>query len=470
MNFLIRSASRTTGLLLVALLCSRAPAEEEVNGPRISPDKRPALLLVEAPTADSPLAEKPTEDRPMKKSNLCVAHFEGGKLHKDVLASASYFEVSQLDHAVFLVCLVKVPFFGVVHKGEVYAIDFDPATPKDINSAAVRPLGTHWPIHCLRSLPRRGKAMLAEVDLSKDEVRLLELDFLTLKTRLRHTLTKTQLGYEFREVGPRLRLSPDLKRVAYVSRTTPKKYERFSEYILRVLDLSSGRTEDLDNNVSVQVSPKSHYVFCGVPPLQWISNQEVLYQDMVRSDEDAESALETVCVLKSVNVQTKRISERLRKRLPLTFDGGSLHANPLEEGIVYRDNWVVDLDRGALTARIPSAFRGLRDASISEALILTYRGTGRVDTCISPSGRNFAYFLRTRLTFRSWNSELWAGKLYAKVDGLGEPIQVAQGTYYKYAHHSDLFTRPIAWIEEKSPYLEGLHGKKEASRAKPEQK
>jgi hypothetical protein len=279
--------------------------------------------------------------------------------------------------------------------------------------------------------------MLVDANMSIGEVRLIELNLANLKVTLRHTLKKELLGDRFNGIGPGMKLSPDFRHIVYASRKGDKVHENWSEYILRILDLSTMKIENLDTNVGVQISALSSRGW-GRLPFEWINNNEVIYQDMVPNEpnEISEPARQALNIFKSVNIKTKKVMELFRKELRLTLDGGSLQANPLNGQLIHNKKWVLNLRKKTFTATdLPlSVVPGFhtKPTIILQGQAVLFSGSARcVSNCISPSGNNFAYSLRPKT--RSLEEEV-----YAKVQGLPEPIKVAEGPSW---------TRAIGWIE-----------------------
>jgi hypothetical protein len=391
MKPVIKDLKQIAGFLLVMIVASSVFAQDRLHYPRIRNSQRPALLFIQGP---------------VDKRELCVAYFDGQTAHNEKIVSARYLQVTQLDNAIFLVTAQRSST-----KGSVYAMD--------LGRGIVKLIAKSTRIHCLRAEPRMKKAMLVDANMGIGEVRLIELNLANLETTLRHTLKKELLGDRFNGIGPRMKLSPDFKHIVYASRKSDKVHELWSEYILRVLDLSTMKIEDLDDNVGVQISVMSS-IGRGRPPFEWIKDDEVLYQHVVpnKPNEISEPAHQALNIFKSVNIKTKKVMELFRKELRLTLDGGSLQANPLNGQLIHNKKWVLNLRKKTFTAK--------------DLPFVLFSGSARcVSNCISPSGNNFAYSLRPK-------PRSLAEEVYAKVQGLPEPIKVAEGPS---------LTRAIGWIE-----------------------
>lgn len=405
----IKYFKQIVGFLLVMIIVPSVFAQDRLHCPRIRNSQRPALLFIQGP-----------ED----KRELCVAYFDGQTAQKEKIISAKHLLVTQLDNAVFLVCEKSSST-----KGSVYAMDFERGI------ANLLPESTR--IHCLRAEPRMKKAMLVDANMGIGEVRLIELNLANLETTLRHTLKKELLGDRFNGIGPGMKLSPDFRHIIYASRKGDKVHEIWSEYILRILDLATMKIENLDTNVGVQISALSSRGW-GRLPFEWINNNEVIYQDMVPNEPNEISIppFQALNVFKIVDIETKKISELLRRELRLTLDGGSLIANPLNEQLIYNKEYILDLEKKHLIPKtMPfSVVPGFhtKPTIILQGQAVLFSGSARcVSNCISPSGNNFAYSLRPK-------TRSLAEEVYAKVRGLPEPIKVAEGPSW---------TRAIGWIE-----------------------
>jgi len=409
MRPIIKDLKQIAVFLIVAIIASSVFAKDRLHCPRIRNDRRPALLFIQGP---------------QDERELCVACFDGKTAYNEKIASARYLQVNQLDNAIFLVTAQRSPT-----KGSVYAMD--------LGRGIAKLLVESTRIHCLRAEPGMKKAMLVDTNMGIGEVRLIGLNLANLETTLRHTLKKELLGDRFNGIGPRMKLSPDFKHIVYASRKSDKVPERWSEYILRVLDLSTMKIEDLDNNVGVQISVLSSRGW-GSPPFEWINNNEVIYQDMVpnKPNEILEPALQALNIFKSVNIKTKKVMELFCKELRLTLDGGSLQANPLNGKLIYNREYILDLEKKRLIPKtmpfaVVPGYRSKPTKILHGEVVLFSGGSRCVGSCVSPSKKNFAYSLRPK-------TRSLAEELYAKVQGLQEPIKVAEGPSW---------TTAIGWIE-----------------------
>ena len=399
-----------TGLLLVIIVGSAVFAGDYSSCPEIARGERPALAFVE---------------RRVDGSTLWVAHFGRGRVHNEEVISSKYLQVTQIDNAVFLVTAS-----AGAKEGKAYVVD--------LATGAIVPVAENTRIHCLRAEPERGTAMLMDCDMGAGEVRLIEIDLKGLKTTVRHILARELLGDKFVGIGPAMRLSPDFKYIVYASKQGKKHHERWSQYTLRLLDLSTMEVDDLDSSLSVGISVASSFAY-GKPAFEWISDGEILYQHIVADESDVNAVLknDALHIFKKANVKTRENAELFRKELPLTLDGGSLQVDPLNGQLIYNDEWVLNPEEQTLKAKtLP--FSIIRDHAAKQTQIflekdVLYSGNERcVYSYISSTRGNFAYSLRPR-------RETLGCKLYAKIQSLSESVKVAEDS------HAPI--RPVGWIE-----------------------
>jgi hypothetical protein len=137
-----------------------------------------------------------------------------------------------------------------------------------------------------------------------------------------------------------------------------------------------------------------------------------------------------------VNIKTKKVMELFRKELRLTLDGGSLQANPLNGQLIYNNKWILDQRKKTFKPKdLPFAVVPgfhTKPTKILHGQVVLFSGSARcVANSVSATGNNFAYSLRPK-------TRSLAEEVYAKVQGLPEPIKVAEGPSW---------TRAIGWIE-----------------------
>lgn len=401
----IKDLKQIVGFLLVTIVASSVFAQDKLHCPMIRNSQRPALLFFQGP-AD--------------KRELCVAYFDGKTAHNEKILFAKHLLVTQLDNAIFLVAAQRSSA-----KGSVYVMD--------LGKGIVKMIAKSTRISCLRAEPQRKTAMLMDSNMGEGVIHLLELDLIDLTVTRRQTLKTESLPGLTGTLDKSLRLSSNFKHIVYAFRAGHKVPELSSVFTLRSLDLSTMKVEDLVSNVGVEISQFSS-IGLGVPPFEWINDDEIVFNDMPSDERD--DITNALSIFKRVNIRTKGISECLRKRLPLTLDGGFLRKNPLTEQLIYDKEYILDLEKKRLIPKITpfAVVPGFhaKPTKILHGQIVLFSGVSScVSNCISPSGNNFAYSLRPKP--RSLDEEL-----YAKIQGLPEPIKVADGPSW---------TRAIGWIE-----------------------
>ncbi|MHC4641955.1 MAG: hypothetical protein ACYS32_09945 [Planctomycetota bacterium] len=392
--------------LLVMIIVSSVFAQDRLHCPRIRNSQRPALVFIEGPG---------------DKANLYVAYFDGETVHRKKIASAKYLQVTQLDNAVFLVTAKRSS-----KKGSVHAMD--------LGRGIVKLIAESTRIHCLRAEPQRQTAMLMDSNMGEGVIHLLELDLIDLKVTRRQTLKTELLPGLTGTLDKSLRLSPDFKHIVYAFRASQKVPEFSSGFMLRILNLSTMKVEDLVSNVGVKISMASS-IGLGVPPFEWINNDEIVFNDMP-SDEHYDTT-NALSIFKRVNIRMKGITECLRKKLPLTLDGGFLRTNPLNRKLICNKKYILDLEKKNLISKdLPFSVMPSLHAKPTNILYgkdILYSGKSScADSCISASGKNFAYLLRRQTVSPG-------SFLYAKFEHEDKPVKVGEGTHWP--------TRPIAWIE-----------------------
>jgi hypothetical protein len=218
--------------------------------------------------------------------------------------------------------------------------------------------------------------------------------------------------------------------------------ERGSYFESKILDLRTFKAEVLDSNVRVEIPGISSFSN-GIPPFEWISNSQVLYQHMIAQDETGKDSalnpfrLDGPCVFKIADIRTGEISECFRKEFRMELNGGSLETDPLTGQLVFNRNYVLDYIQKQITDRIlpfnVSADPSGRKTEIRSAASVLYSGNAMcLGTRLSRSGSYFAFMLRPA------GSSL-ADEVYAVFSGDLKPLKVAEGTFSP--------THPICWIE-----------------------
>lgn len=350
--------------------------EAELSSLKIPVNNRPVLLFT--------MEQYSAEDKNYK-SDLHAAYFDGNEVQTERITSGKYLTIAQLDNAIFL----------IKADNKIYAADF--------NSGNMKFLAESSRIHPLRAEPKRKAAMLVDSNMTIGEVRLIELRLDNFETKETHVLSKKMMGDDFCGIGPRMKISPDFKRAAYVcNKNKPNiDHARITGYQLKLLDLQTLKSEVLDSNVMVEISMASSYAF-GTPPFEWINNHQVLYQDMIADDANEPNDLrfDGLYAFKIADIETHKISECFRKKLRLTLDGGSLQAGPISGRLIYNSNYVLDSENKMLVDKnFPFSITldySLHKTEVMLGKDIIYSGSASsVTGCLSVSGENFAYLLRS---------------------------------------------------------------------------
>lgn len=373
--------------------------------PQAVTDLRPMLLFVDGKALDE---------------RLYVACFVGGAVKTQELARAKYLEVTQLDNAIFLVGTSG----GSTDRG-LFVMDFD--------RGIARQLACSTRIHCLRSVPERGKAMLVHCDLGINEVRYLELDLKTLRLTLSHTFKQAELGDKFAGVCPGTALSPDFRQVAYMAGESWPS----TDFQLMLMDLATLEERCIDEHVGIVFSPISSDLGGG-PPLDWINAKEIVYRHILLEDINNVTLLaDARCVFKRVNVVTDANSVVLDQTLRLGVGAGSLRLNPLNGELIYCGQSIVHLDEPRLTPAI-DPFSVVNEYNpdhakvyLDQQLLQTDAGRTARWTLISARHQCFAWVLHS-------DHADPGDTVFVKTPTRAGPIEVAQGSSP---------TTPAGWIE-----------------------
>ncbi len=368
--------------------------------PKLSAAGRPALIYM---SLDNQLY-----------CHLYAASFAEGIVQKQEIAWGGCETVTQLDDAVFLVDTPSVEASHVV-------------TVFDLAKGRALPLEENADVRCLRSEPKRGKAMLMQLDTRAQENRLFELDLKTLQVTPRFTLTKAALGERFDRI--QAAISPDFTRIIEAEADAPDA--RGCTYTLRVVDLATMKARDFAKGVRLWMRYASYDQMA--PPLEWISDSEVVYQDMPLGPSVSAGTTECQHVLFRANVDTGATVEIYRGMLEPAQDIGMLWVNPLNGELIYRKKWIVDPAAGALTSKdypfsVTSYSQPTR-VKVQRGDVVLYEGAGTIqDTSISSSHRNFTYTLLT--------SDLIVYVVTASGD---KPVEIGRGAFAG--------PKPVGWIE-----------------------
>jgi hypothetical protein len=394
---------------------SRARCDDRsgISGMAIGANERPVLVFVGGGITNS---------------NLQIARFDkdGNEVRTTEILSGRSLEVVQLGNSVFLITVHEAP-----RKGRVYGVNFE--------NGKIRHLANSTTVHCLRSLPRQRIALLLEVQPHENQIVLYELSLDTLDLVERHCLSRQEYQNDYYGIGIHMRMSADLKHIAYVAPHSGGAPSRWTTHTLKLLDLSTGNVRDLVPSVGVQIGSFSSFG-SGVPPIAWLDDRRILYQDMdVTKNEDVFGHDQKMLHrFKSVHIDTMEISECMSIEIPLSLDGGSLDIDPLTGNILFRDEWIIDLNkkslRSAILPFVVQSFPALRRTEIRSGSIVLHEGQARCVSKVSaPSGDHIAYSLRP------WGDNSLFTELYMKTKSMSQPLKVTEGSY--------LPVRPVGWIE-----------------------
>ena len=291
------------------------------------------------------------------------------------------------------------------------------------------------PVMCLLSIPDQNEAVLFQNLPSTDESTLIHVDLNTLETVDLYKLPRNieMQGFHDPCLPCILRISPDFKKLATM------QYREWLElqqaYSLRVLDLETMQVVELDDQVVIEVLPISSML--PIPPFEWISAHEILYQHMIPEDMNEGWLYRTHAqyVLKNVNIETGEITELVQNRLPLTLNGGYINYN------WFTGNWSIYADPNNI---ISTPVNNQLTYSIKEGpdivkiyyqdqLIFRHKGDyWYTESCLSHSQEHFAYYI-------FYDRNEISTVLYAITGDMEKPVQVAE-----ILNGSNL----VAWIED----------------------
>jgi hypothetical protein len=285
--------------------------------------------------------------------------------------------------------------------------------------------------------------MLIVDDRHAHVVELFELDLATFRVTPRRRIPESMLVSSLgdgldRRMLMAVRLSPDFTRLAFaaVAGSEPRRLHE-TAYELKLLELATMKVAPVARDMHV-VLPSISSLSRGNPAFEWISNDEIIYQDIAPGPPGEVLVLKRDHLLKIVTVATGGVRVLLRHELSLELGGGELKANAITGRIEYQRAWVLDVPGKQLLPRddpFSVERRSGGETEIRRGKHVLYRGTKRCSLhCVSPSGLHLAYLLR-----ELGNDRIHRDSIYVSLAGASEPVMVAEGRGYG--------TRPIAWIE-----------------------
>lgn len=414
-------------LVLIHPFCVNA--EELLPFEPIPKEQYPALVFIEE-YLKAPVSER---------SSLMVATFDGETPNVQKIMAAQSLETTQLGDAVFLVNAWQHPRDQELWSQSYFLINLSTGSSVLLLKSKLSNImscSELEPVMCLLSIPDHNEAVLFRNVPSTDESTLIHVNLNTLETVDLFTLPRNNETQGFHDpcLPCILRISPDFKLLAAM--LYRERLESQQIYSLRVLDLETMQVVELDDQVVVEVHPISSAL--PIPPFEWISGQEILYQHMIPEDVNEGGLFSTHAqyVLKHVNIETKEITELIRNRLPLTIHGGYIDLNWFT-GIL---SIYADPDNVVSTAPVNQPTYSIKEGPniikiyYQDQLIRQHKGDyWHTGSCISHSREHFAYYIR-------YDDIGISTVLYAKTRDMKKPVQIAKRSY----GYSEL----VAWIED----------------------
>ncbi|MHC4406281.1 MAG: hypothetical protein ACYTG0_42145 [Planctomycetota bacterium] len=404
-----------------------AAGEEAPRFEPIAEEQYPGLVFVQEDT---------TAD-PSDRSSLMIATFDGDKPTVQKVMTSQYVKAVQLTDSVFLLEADQYPKDHLQWMQSHFLVNFQTGSHVLLSRSKSRDKLVH--LWCLRSVPDKNEAVILRYGQGTDKSTLIHVDLKTLETTPRYALPRTNAARGFH--GPHMKISPDLRLLAAMigrEQQVPRTASRSSSFSLRVLDLETSKATELDDKVTVEISPVSSFAG-GTPPFEWISAQDILYQHMIPEDVDeGRFRHEAQYVLKCANVKSTTTSEWQRKRLSLTLDGGNMCRDWLTAELRYHDFTVDTRSRSLLR------YHPCHSVKLSpEGKEIWFRGKllhdhkGRhayVRRCASRSQEHFAFFVRS-------DDNTDTPTVYAKTKNMRQLVKVAEVPFY---------TTLVSWIEDTS--------------------
>ena len=381
MNFAIK---RLSCVLICTLFISWCRADHVEPWNPLADANVPALMFV----------NESSEPNAYGRTSLYTTSFPGDTIQTQKILTSQYLQVDQISNsAVFIRThtvlddLWHIAFYlADVRQGKQVLLS-ESQEPND-------------PIHfyCLRAVPEDNRALLFRYGPGVESNQILDVNLTTLAVDEHYNFPKDG-EYDLFSWSPTyLQVSPDGRHLTTMALDLERFVwgEEYTYYRLKHLDLETLTLTDLDPNVSVMVGRWSSHAY-GIPPHDWISPTEILYQHMPVPDPIDPYAEEGTYVLKSVNIETGDISTWTTHQMPMTMDGGSLNLDPFT-GIIHYHDFIVDPN--SKTVQDPQLpYEVIRDYKQKTSTIcfndeVLYTGEiyyGTVNVLLSPSERYFAY-------------------------------------------------------------------------------
>ncbi len=389
----------------------------------------PALVFMEEDTNPDPNL--------LIRGTLYVAAIKDGKVNCQKIISSQYVQTTQISDSIFLIrtnesnLYSKKPIQAQLQSQSIYLADFNSGSSVLLSTSNTIDKMVHF--FCIYTDLYRNKAVFLRYGQGTENPQLYELDLNNLEQKLLYTTPKEKINLPY----PQVKMSNDYRHLAFVERSS----KDFKTFTLKIVDLKTMTVSELDKNIKVQVSGFSSEL--GQPPFEWVSNNEILYQNMLPSKDESRSFMYGTYILKCINIETKKTTDWIRQELRLTGDGGSLKLNPFTgniEYMVYEGRYIIDVKKHSLIPQKPDfSIVGIYDKP-SEVYYKNksiYKGYCSPFTCISHSANNFA--LVTDFNTRH-------PIIQAVINGNEKLIQIREvpnNTIYPGEHF-------ISWIEDTS--------------------
>ncbi len=404
--------------IYVILSFSVCSADERLDFGPIVNKQFPALVY----------EEELLDHDPADRSRLMIASFNNGKPVIHNIAAAQYITPRRLSDAVFMLEMSHHPKDQTLWTQTHYLVDFQTGSSVLLGESKSRDRLVHF--YSIYS--DKGEAIILRYGQGTDESTLLRADLKTLKVDPLYTIPITEATHGFH--SPKMKISPDFKRLATMIpiEGDEKAYIKKS-YKLRVLDLQTMKTTDLDEMVTVEIGGFSSNG-PGIPPFVWLDSEEILYQHMPPSEMPNDD-FDVQYVLKSASIKNSTTTEWLRNRMRLTLRGGSMSVNRSKNEVNFHD-CVVDISSRSLKTkdtRKPQKNQKIEQLELKVKTLLSPKNYGITQTLVSSSKKNAACFIN----FKDDRSE--TPKIYAQTEEMTQPIVVSDAQFS---------TSLITWIED----------------------
>ena len=407
------------------ILASGAFAQAFSPPPPIDAAQRPVLIYSESEYG---------------KENVTIyaAYKQDGTWKRDVIVSAPFVALEQLDDSKFLVAAGAT---GLV--SELYLTDLAAGTTVQITTRK-----GHCPIAFVRPNERyhrwkeANKAFLLQDGDGASDVEFITVDYaaMTYETK---SLQKSIFGGKFGD-DLRTKIGPNGTHIAFLeSIPTTSTAPRVADFVLKVYHFSDGSVTTAAPRITAQVSEDAASPF-GWPPFAWSEWEVLMYGNTVPVTKGSEADL----VFSTTHVHKPEITELFAQRMPLTKGEPEIYRespNILE--ILYRTGGLASeefmIDPAAqvlMTYRDPRTLTfettdgNAKVRAGNRLLFDALHFGGQVRGVTSPKLKHQAYALSTppSVTDKERKAELFVN--------IGEgDAELAAGPVY--------YLRPLAWLE-----------------------